>query len=100
MLVRRWQAEAAPTHEIIRSAFENDDLQSEMETLEPGDYQTDHRHPFEEVRQIMEGQLLLNISGNKLLLRPGDRIEIPANTRHSVKCDGGARCISLIAYRA
>jgi quercetin dioxygenase-like cupin family protein len=59
----------------------------------------DHRHPFDEVRMVIAGRLILNISGNQLLLREGDRIDIPANTRHSKSADGNEDCICVVASR-
>ena len=55
-----------------------------LETMEKDHNLPDHRHPFDEVRMVAEGEILLNIAGTKLLLREGDRITIPSNTKHSI----------------
>jgi len=59
----------------------------------------DHRHPFDEVRMVAQGELLLDISGNKLLLRPGDKIVIPSNTRHSKQVHGDLPCLCVCAQK-
>lgn len=59
----------------------------------------EHKHPFDEVRTILAGEMIVNISGNKLLLRPGDRVIIPANTKHSYQIDDKSDCLSLCANR-
>ncbi len=58
----------------------------------------DHRHPFDEMRMVLEGEMSMNISGNQLLLRPGDKIMIPANTKHSQRVLTD-ECLCLVANR-
>jgi quercetin dioxygenase-like cupin family protein len=48
---------------------------------------------------VVEGELLVNVSGNQLLLRAGDRIEIPSNTKHHYSAHGDASCLCVIAQR-
>ena len=79
--------------------FEAEGLEPVDETFAPQTVLTDHRHPFDEVRMVVSGALFLNINGNQLLLRPGDRIEIPANTRHSKSVEGGESCTCVVAHR-
>ncbi|MCB0412800.1 MAG: cupin domain-containing protein [Bdellovibrionales bacterium] len=59
----------------------------------------DHRHPFDEVRMISSGQLILNIAGNKLLLRAGDKVIIPSNTKHSKSVETDQECICICAHK-
>ncbi len=89
MLVSRWQAPVLPTR-----------LEPQEEIFPPGAQVGDHRHPFDEVRIVVSGQLRLDIAGNRLLLRAGDRILIPANTRHSKQADGEEPCVCLYAMKA
>lgn len=100
MLVYRWQAPIKPTREQARMIFLAEDLAPHEETLIKDATYPDHRHPFDEVRMVLEGEVALNISGNQLLLRPGDKIMIPSNTRHSYRVIGGADCVCLVANRA
>jgi len=99
MLMTRWQAPHVPTLEQVKMIFELEGLHFNEETLNPGTVLQDHRHPFDEIRMVVSGTLFLNVSGNQLLLRPGDRIEIPANTRHSKKVDGTNPCLCVVAQR-
>jgi mannose-6-phosphate isomerase-like protein (cupin superfamily) len=100
MLVYRWQAPIKPTNEQARMIFLAEDLVPHEETLVNNATYADHRHPFDEVRMVLEGEVALNISGNQLLLRPGDKIMIPSNTRHSYRVIGNADCLCLVANRA
>jgi len=99
MVVTRWQAPVLPTPEQIKMIFMSEGLQPEEESLEAKTVIHDHRHPFDEIRVVMSGALFMNISGNQILLRAGDRIDIPANTRHSKSTEGDDRCLCIVASR-
>lgn len=79
--------------------FQAEGLTPTEEILPPKTVIPDHRHPFDEVRMVVSGTLFMNISGNQLLLRSGDRIDIPANTRHSKSSEGGEPCVCMVANR-
>ena len=96
----RWQAPMVPTKMQMTSMLESEGLEAQEETLSPGTHVQDTRHPFDEVRMVVEGQMFLDISGNKMLLRAGDRVVIPANTRHSKQVDGTEPCCCLYAMKA
>ena len=99
MLVTRWQAPLVPDRQQIKMMFEAEGLAPFEEIYPPRSTVTDHRHPFDEVRMVAEGQLLLDIAGNRLLLRPGDKIIIPSNTRHSKTVDGDQPCVCICALK-
>lgn len=99
MLVTRWQASLVPDTKQIFMMFEAEGLQAYEEVFEPNSLIQDHRHPFDEVRMVAQGQLMLDIAGNKLLLRPGDKIVIPSNTRHSIKVEGQEPCLCICAKK-
>ncbi len=99
MIVTRWQAQVVPDIQQTRMIFEAEGLEPNEESFPPSTVLPDHRHPFDEVRMVISGSLFLNINGNQLLLRPGDRIEIPANTKHSKSVEGNESCICVVAHR-
>ncbi len=99
MIVTRWQAPLLPSADQIKIIFDAEGLMPNEEVFEPKTVIPDHRHPFDEVRMVVSGSLFLNISGNQLLLRPGDRIDIPANTRHSKSVEGQDPCVCIVANR-
>lgn len=99
MIVKRWLAPLVPTKEQIYSLFEREGLDCFEEILKKDSLIPEHRHPFDEVRIIVEGQLLYNVAGNKLLLRAGDKITVPSNTKHSKKVQGSMDCVSICAYQ-
>lgn len=99
MLVYRWQAPLYPTKEQARAIFLAEDMSPHEEILTQEQTYPEHRHPFDEMRMIIDGELAVNISGNQLLLRVGDRIMIPANTKHSQRVLGNSPCVCMVANR-
>ena len=99
MIVIRWQAPLRPTKEQAVMIFRAEDLQPREETLSKDEVYPEHRHPFDEVRMILEGELSMNINGNQLLLRSGDKIIIPSNTKHSQKVLSDKPCECIVANK-
>lgn len=99
MLISRWQAPNKLSREQAQMILEAEGLEPFEETLNSQKKVSEHRHPFTEVRIVLSGELLYNISGNQVLIRAGDRIEIPANTRHSHACQGQEACFSVYAQK-
>ncbi|MGE3385844.1 MAG: cupin domain-containing protein [Bdellovibrionales bacterium] len=99
MLVTRWQAPMVPTKQQIKMMFEAEGLTPYEELFPPQTNVADHRHPFDEVRMVAEGQMMLDIAGNRLLLRAGDKIIIPSNTRHSKHVEGEQPCLCICAQK-
>lgn len=100
MIITRWQAPIIPSKSQIRTILESEGLEPFEETYAPQTRVNDHRHPFAEIRFIASGEILFNISGNQFVLRAGDRVEIPANTKHSHLSQGTEPCICICAQRA
>jgi quercetin dioxygenase-like cupin family protein len=48
---------------------------------------------------VISGQLRYNVSGNEFILHPGDRLDLPSNTRHWMRVEPDSPCVSAIAYR-
>lgn len=99
MLLNRWTHPDEPQPQLLKLMLINEGLTPEVETLSAHAVLKEHRHPFDEIRVILQGNLILDIGGNQLLLKAGDRIDIPANTKHSKTVHGGSACISLVARR-
>ena len=98
MLITRWQAPILPQLEQIKKMYELEALEPEILQLHAGDNLPEQRHPFDEVLMVAEGELLVNITDNQFLLRTGDRIVIPSNTRCVLKT--GAQSNKCVCVRA
>lgn len=79
--------------------FQAEGLEAVDEIYAPHTAVQEHRHPFDEVRMIVSGEIFFNVSGNRLLLRAGDRIVVPSNTKHETRVDGGEPCVSVYAKK-
>jgi quercetin dioxygenase-like cupin family protein len=99
MLITRWQAPLSASKEQLKVILEHEGLEPFEEHYEPQQKVSEHRHPFVEIRVVVSGELLFNIAGNQFLLRQGDRVEIPANTRHWHVPNGSTPCLCLCAHR-
>lgn len=97
MLIHRWQAPQTPSLTQMKMMFVSEGLEPFQEVLEPGVRIPDLRHPFDEVRMVAEGELILEILGTRMLLREGDKITIPANTRHTKLASGDKACLCVCA---
>lgn len=99
MIVTRWQAPMMPSIEEMKLILEREGLEPALEIVEPDHKISDHRHPFAEIRMIVQGEMIFSVAGNQMLLRAGDRIEVPSNTRHSHSTQGRMVCQCLVAQR-
>jgi len=99
MIVQRWQAPRPLSKKQATLILEAEGLEAFEETFTPNMSIKDHRHPFDEIRFVIEGELMMDVNGNKLLLRSGDRILIPANTKHNKKYEGSETCLCIVAHR-
>lgn len=82
MIITRWQAPVAPSQEQIKHILTAEGLEPQLEVIQKDQKQVEKKHPFSEIRIVAKGELLLTVGGTQLLLRSGDRIDIPANTKH------------------
>lgn len=99
MKISRWRADRKPSQTEIETLFKDEGLEYIVEDLAPGTRINDHRHPFDEVRVIIQGAMRFNVAGNEFILRAGDRLELPSNTRHWTLVEPGENCVSIYAHR-
>lgn len=99
MIITRWQAPITPSPELIKLLFATEGLDAYEESYEPHTKIAEHKHPFCEIRTVVQGELLFNIAGNQFLLRAGDRVEIPSNTKHWHLAQGQEQCICICAQK-
>jgi len=99
MIVQRWQAPRPLNQRQAELLLEAEGLEPFIEDFPAQTLIADHRHPFDEIRFVISGELLIDVSGNKLLLRSGDRILIPANTKHNTKVEGEQNCLCVCAQQ-
>lgn len=83
MKITRWTAEIAPKKEILIQLIQAEGLDYTQINIKPGLKLTNHRTQMREFIQIVDGELIFNLSGTQFALRPGDKLELPPNTLYS-----------------
>ncbi len=99
MLIQRWQASHTPQKSHLKMMLSLEGLDFIEESYSPEEKVLEHKHPMTEVRIVIEGEMLFHVAGNQFVLRPGDRVEIPPNTKHTHGCFGTQNCLSLYATK-
>src|SRR5206468_3690692 len=66
----------------------------------PGGGPPPHRHDFEEMFTILEGEIEFIFRAAKSILRTGEIVNIPANTPHWFRSQSERPALSLFAGRA
>jgi quercetin dioxygenase-like cupin family protein len=99
MLIQRWQASHSPLKNHLKMMLTLEGLEFIEEAYAPNEKVKEHRHPLTEVRIVVEGEMLFHVGSNQFVLRAGDRVEIPPNTKHSHATFGEIPCISLFAEK-
>jgi len=80
--VVRWGKPRKPTREELTARLEKDGVPFGLFTDRPGTKYGRHQHDFDDFIVIAAGRMKLAIDSHEWILKPGDRIDIPANTPH------------------
>ena len=83
MKITRWTAEMSPKKEILIQLIQAEGLDYTEVEIKSGLKLTNHRTQMREFIQIIEGELIFNLSGTQFALRAGDKLELPPNTLFS-----------------
>jgi len=51
----------------------------------PNTYYDWHTHPYDEIRFVLEGEILIGTEEGEFLLKKGDLMKVPAGTKHWAK---------------
>jgi quercetin dioxygenase-like cupin family protein len=68
-------------------------------TYRPGTVFPEHEHPRDKCDGVLEGRLRVTVGAEAFELGPGDRLYLPAGTRHSAAVVGEATVVSLDGTR-
>jgi quercetin dioxygenase-like cupin family protein len=85
--VTPWQQESKPSEAAIRRVLAEEGLQPYSWSNGPHDIYGVHDHSYHKVIYVVEGSItfVLPDLGQRLLLREGDRLELPPRTRHGAE---------------
>jgi quercetin dioxygenase-like cupin family protein len=88
MDVVRWNKPKKPTLEELKHKLSVEGLESELYSDRPGTKYGRHKHPFDDFVMIVSGKMKIATDNGEWLLKPGDRLNLPANTAHSAEVVG------------
>jgi len=74
-----------------------DSISFGLVNIEPGSKFPLHHHPHEQITYILDGELEMEIGGEKVLLTSGSYYVIPSNTPHSAICQKGCTAIDIFS---
>ena len=83
-----WDVPDAPTEESVRRRLEEDGFSAFCWTDPPCAHYDEHVHDRDESIWLVAGQMRFGAGGRELVLGPGDRLMLPAGTRHTADAGG------------
>ncbi len=95
VVVTRWQGSGYPTESAITRLLHKENLRPYMWDAKPNQRQAVHSHGTQTVLYIVEGSLEITLPEEnlKVILRSGDRIDIPPTVRHGTAVgNNGVKC--------
>ncbi|MDQ5857045.1 MAG: cupin domain-containing protein [Acidobacteriota bacterium] len=98
--LERWDPRDGPVSEkrMIR-VMEGEGYEISSYTYRPGTVFPPHEHAQEKCDAVIEGTLRLTVDGVAYDLGPGDRLYLPAGTRHAAEVVGKTAVLSLDGTR-
>ncbi len=93
-----WSRAEAPSQEAIVAAFRAEGLSPYSWSNGPGDRYGAHSHSYFKVLYCARGSIAFEVEGEKVEMKPGDRLDLPAHTSHSAVV-GPHGCTCYEAHR-
>ena len=97
--VIRWTKTKKPTLEELRKGLRNEGLECELYSDKPKVKYGRHKHDFDDFIVIVTGKMKLATDTQFWILKPGDRLNLPANTYHTAEMLGTQEVHYLSALR-
>lgn len=94
--ITRWQESQHPSMSIIMQRMKEDGLRPYMWTNMPNHRYAIRSHNYDKVVYVIDGVVEVSLpdSNQRVKLRTGDRIDIPAGVRHGTQVgNNGAKCV-------
>jgi quercetin dioxygenase-like cupin family protein len=98
--VERWDSEDGPLTEKRYIGFlEREGYEVAVFAYRAGTVFPEHENAFEKCDAVLEGVLRITAGGVAYDLEPGDRLYLPAGTRHTAEVIGRRSVVSLDATK-
>ena len=98
--VIRWTEKAAPNEAMLRNLLADEGLHPYVWSNGPGDVYGAHDHSYHKVIYVVRGSITFGLpdAGDKVTLKSGDRLNLPAGVRHNAVV-GPEGVVCLEAHR-
>jgi quercetin dioxygenase-like cupin family protein len=94
-----WDKDGAPSEQEAEAKLHQEGYDSFRWLDVPGATYPRHRHDYDECLWILKGEITFNVDGTDYLLRPGDRLYLPAKTPHTARVPGTASVTYLVGQK-
>jgi quercetin dioxygenase-like cupin family protein len=84
-----WTEDAPATEAELRARLAADGFEAHLWSDEPRAYYAPHTHERDERLWMLSGEMTFEVAGQSYCLGPGDRLELPAGTRHAARAGSG-----------
>jgi len=95
-VLRRWQHRQPPSEQVLNEALRAEGLEPHWWANGPGDRYEPHSHTYHKVLFCASGTITFTLhpTGEKLIMGPGDRLDLPAGWVHEARVGpNGVRCV-------
>jgi quercetin dioxygenase-like cupin family protein len=94
--LERWEAEDGPlTEKRMMGLMEREGFEVAIYAYREGTIFSDHAHGQDKCDAVLEGTLRITVGGDAFDLQAGDRLYLPAGTRHAAEVVGRRTVVSL-----
>lgn len=83
--VLTWNKPRTPTEKELRELMEKQGMKPHIEIMEKNEFLDVHAHKHDECRIMVTGKVEFCAEGRSYTLKPGDRIDLNAETNHTAK---------------
>lgn len=91
-----WDEEDGPlTEKRLMGVLEREGYEVAVFAYREGTVFPEHEHGQEKCDAVIEGFLRITVEGQNFDLKPGDRLYLPAGTKHSAQVIGKKTVVSL-----
>lgn len=80
-----WNKPRVPTEEELRAQMIKEGMKPTLEVMDRNEFVNVHSHKSDETRILVKGSVEFSAEGRSYVLKPGDRIDLAANTAHTAK---------------
>ncbi len=99
MKITKWCKREKPSLDLIKKELEKEGLECFLFASEPGDFYSEHKHEYDEIRIVIEGSIKFASKDKEVILKEGDRLDLPRDTTHTAEILGSKRCVLLSATK-